>query len=276
MRSGVKLLELNDLVVLIDEFGNKHLLKITKETKKIRGVGYLNLSQLIGKKFGEKVEIGNRSFILLTPSIIDILEGIKRKPQIIIPKDSAQIAMYCDVHSGCKIIEGGVGSGALTIALANLVRPNGKIISYEKRKDFADFARKNIVLAGFKDYSEIKIKDITKGIDEKGVDAIILDIPNPWEVVEHAFESLKVCGHFASFIPTINQLEKVVNALKEYDFIEIRSFETLQREIVVSISGTRPSYDMLGHTGYITFARKSGRKGKCKSLCFLYKKKTKA
>lgn len=250
------MLSLNDLAVLLDKRGNKHLLKITKETKEVRGIGYLNPSSLIGKNFGEKVEIGSKSFILLEPSIIDKLEGIKRKAQIIIPKDSALIVMYCDVHNGIKIIEGGIGSGALTIALANLVKPEGKIITYENRKVHANFARNNIILAGLEDYSEIKLKDITIGIDEKRVDAVILDIPNPWDAVAPAFKSLRVCGHFASYTPTINQLEKVVFALKEYGFIEIKSFETLQREIVVKKSGTRPSFDMLGHTGYLTFARK--------------------
>lgn len=250
------MLSLNDSVVLLDKKGNKYLLKITKETKEVKGIGYLNPTLLVEKNYGDKFEIGNKNFILVKPSIIDKIEGIKRKAQIILPKDSALIAMYCDVHSGSKIIEGGIGSGALTIALANLVKPNGEIISYEKRKDHADHAKRNISLVGLEEFSKIKIKDITNGIDEKDVDSVIIDIPNPWDAVEPAYDSLKVCGHFASYTPTINQLEKVVKSLQVNSFIEIKSYETLQREIVVSDSGTRPSFDMLGHTGYLTFARK--------------------
>lgn len=250
------MLSINDLVVLLDQKGNKHLLKITKETKKIKGIGYLNSTQLINKNFGEKIEIGTKNFTLLEPSIIDKLEGIKRQAQIILPKDSAMIAMYCDVHNGSTIIEAGIGSGALTISLANLVGPDGKIISYENREDHAEFAKKNIITAGLEDFSEIKLRDITKGIDETDVDSVIIDIPNPWDAVEPAYKSLKVCGHFASYTPTINQLEKVVKTLRQFNFVEIKSFETLQREIVVGDGGTRPSFDMLGHTGYLTFARK--------------------
>ncbi|MBA3044047.1 tRNA (adenine-N1)-methyltransferase, partial [archaeon] len=176
--------------------------------------------------------------------------------QIILPKDSAIIMLYCDVKNGCRIVEAGVGSGALTIALANFVRPDGKIISYEKRNDFADFAKRNIENAGLGEYVEIKLGDVTESIDEKNADAVILDIPNPWDAVKNAYNALKVCGHFCSYSPTMNQVEKTVKTLK-HDFIEIKTFETLQREIVVGEGGVRPSFDMLGHTGYLTFARKA-------------------
>ncbi|MBU2564946.1 MAG: methyltransferase domain-containing protein, partial [Candidatus Thermoplasmatota archaeon] len=196
----------------------------------------------------------------------------------ILPKDSSLIAFYCDVKNGDVIIEGGVGSGALTIALANLVRPDGKIISYELRKDFADFAKKNIENAGLGEYVEIRIGDVTESIDEKDADAVILDIPNPWDAVSNAYSALKICGHFCSYSPTMNQVERTVKILRFYgktqsvfpeilgkrkafsvikhNFVGIKTFETLQREIVVGERGVRPSFDMLGHTGYVTFARR--------------------
>ncbi|MCG2827175.1 MAG: tRNA (adenine-N1)-methyltransferase, partial [Thermoplasmatales archaeon] len=105
------------------------------------------------------------------------------------------------------------------------------------------------------EYVEIKLGDVTESIDEKNADAVILDIPNPWDAVKNAYNALKVCGHFCSYSPTMNQVEKTVKTLK-HDFIEIKTFETLQREIVVGEGGVRPSFDMLGHTGYVTFARK--------------------
>ena len=245
----------NDTVILMDEKGKKILLRIEEGMKKIRGLGVFDPGKLKGKKLGEKTRIGNREFIIMKPSVVDKIETIERKAQIILPKDSAMIMLYCDVKNGCRIVEAGVGSGALTIALANFVRPDGKIISYEKRNDFADFAKRNIENAGLGEYVEIKLGDVTESIDEKNADAVILDIPNPWDAVKNAYNALKVCGHFCSYSPTMNQVEKTVKTLK-HDFIEIKTFETLQREIVVGEGGVRPSFDMLGHTGYVTFARK--------------------
>ena len=245
----------DDIVVLIDEKGRKTLIRIEEGMKKIRGLGVFDPGKLKGKKLGEKTRIGNREFIIMKPSVVDKIETIERKAQIILPKDSAIIMLYCDVKNGCRIVEAGVGSGALTIALANFVRPDGKIISYEKRNDFADFAKRNIENAGLGEYVEIKLGDVTESIDEKNADAVILDIPNPWDAVKNAYNALKVCGHFCSYSPTMNQVEKTVKTLK-HDFIEIKTFETLQREIVVGEGGVRPSFDMLGHTGYVTFARK--------------------
>ena len=246
----------NNIVVLLDEKGKKTLLRIEEGMKKIRGLGVFDPARLKGKKIGEKTRIGNREFIIMKPSVVDKIETIERKAQIILPKDSAMIVLYCDVKNGCRIVEAGVGSGALTIALANFVRPDGKIISCEKRKDFADFAKRNIENAGLGGYVEIKLGDVTESIDEKNMDAVILDIPNPWDAVKNAYNALKICGHFCSYSPTMNQVEKTVKTLK-HGFIEIKTFETLQREIVVGEGGVRPSFDMLGHTGYLTFARKA-------------------
>ena len=246
----------NDIVVLLDEKGRKTLLRIEEGMKKIKGIGVFDPAKLKEKEFGEKTRIGNREFIIMKPSIVDKIETINRKAQIILPKDSSLIMLYCDVKNGSRIVEAGVGSGALTIALANCVRPDGKIISYEKRKDFAEIAKKNIENAGLGKYVEIKLGDVTENIDEKNADAVILDIPNPWDAVSNAYSSLKICGHFCSYSPTMNQVEKTVKTLRKYGFIEIKTFETLQREIVVGEGGVRPSFDMLGHTGYVTFARR--------------------
>lgn len=246
----------NDIVILLDERGKKILLRTEEGMKKIRGLGVFDPGKLKGKRFGEKIMVGNREFIIMRPSIVDKIETIERKAQIILPKDSSMIMLYCDVKNGDTIIEGGVGSGALTIALANLVRPDGKIISYEKRKDFAEIAERNIENAELGEYVEIKIGDVTEKIDEKDADAVILDIPNPWDAVPNAYNALKICGHFCSYSPTMNQVEKTVKTLRKHNFIQIKTFENLQREIIVGEGGVRPSFDMLGHTGYVTFARR--------------------
>ena len=245
----------NDLVLLVDKKGKKNLIRV-EDIKKIKGIGVYDTSNLIGKGYGEVMEIMGKEYTILQPSIIDKIDTIKRKAQIITPKDSAVIAFYCDVKSGDKIVEGGTGSGALTIVLAHLVQPDGKVFSYEKRRDFAEIAQKNIKEAGLEKYVEIKSGDVTSKIDERDADGIIFDIPNPWDGIKSAHDALKSGGHFASYSPTTNQVENTVNELRRYPFVGIKTLETLQREIIVGKGGVRPDFNMLGHTGYVTFGRK--------------------
>ena len=110
--------------------------------------------------------------------------------------------------------------------------------------------------AGLEKYVTPKLRDVTEGIDEKDLDVIILDIPNPWEAVNHAWNALKIGGYFCSFSPLTTQVENTVKELEKHSFIEMKTFENIQREMIVSKHGMRPSFDMLGHTGYLTFTRK--------------------
>jgi tRNA (adenine57-N1/adenine58-N1)-methyltransferase len=224
--------------------------------KKIHGLGVIDTCKLIGLEYGSLFEIGRKRFIVLQPDIIDKLGNLQRKAQIITPKDSGVIAINCDIKCGDTVIEGGLGSGALTVVLANLVKPHGKIVSYEISSTNINVGMNNLKNTELENMVEIKKKDITKGITEKNIDAVILDIPEPWHVVKHAYNALKPGGHFASYSPTMNQVEKTTRELREHKFIMVRTIETLQREIVVGEGGTRPSFEMLGHTGYVTFARK--------------------
>lgn len=246
----------NELVLLVDENGRKALVRAVNKTENIRKLGVFNPGVLIGMEHGSTVEIAGKKLFVLAPNIVDKIETIRRRAQIILPKDAALIALYCDIKNGSVVIEGGIGSGALTTVLANLVRPNGKVVSYEKRSDFATFALENLKRVDLDKYVEIKIKDITENIDERGVDVVILDIPNPWDAIKNVSRSLKISGAFCSYSPLVNQAENTVKELKRYNFIEVKTFESLQREIIVGERGTRPSFKMLAHTGYLTFGRK--------------------
>jgi len=245
----------NKSIVLIDSKFRKYIIKIIDKTDKYKGIGVFNPITLEGKKIGELIKIGNKSFWILNPTLIDKLQAIRRKAQIILPRDAGHIIINCSIQSGDKIVEAGIGSGSLTIALASIVSPKGMIFSYDNRKDFIEHALKNIEMADLSKYVTPKFKDITIGIDESNVDAVVLDIPNPWDVIKHAKKSLKIGGYFCSFSPLISQVEKTVKELKKYNFIEIKTIENIQREMIISDFGTRPSFDMLGHTGYLTFSR---------------------
>jgi len=243
-------------VVLIDSKLKKYILNIKDKTDKFKGIGVFNPISLEGKNYGELTEIGNKNFWILKPSLMDKLQALKRNAQIILPRDAAHIIINCSIESGNKIVEAGIGSGSLTIVLATMVSPNGKIFSYDTRKDFIEHSLKNIEMANLSNYVSTKIKDITTGIDENNLDAVILDIPNPWDAIDYAWKSLKIGGYFCSYSPLISQVENTVKKLKKNNFFEIKTIENIQRELIITDYGTRPSFDMLGHTGYLTFARK--------------------
>jgi tRNA (adenine57-N1/adenine58-N1)-methyltransferase len=246
----------DEIVVLIDKNYKKYLISTSSKTDKYKGIGVFDPSILIGKEIGKQIEIGSKKFWLLKPSLQDKLEGLKRKAQIILPRDAAQILMNCSIEPGQKIMEAGIGSGSLTTAIASMVSPKGKVISYDNREDFIKHAMKNLKKSNLEKFVETKFKDVTTGIDEKNMDAIILDIPNPWDVIKHAYRALKPGGYLCTYSPLSSQVEKTVKEIKKYNFIEIKTIENIQRKMVVSEYGMRPSFDMLGHTGYLTFARK--------------------
>jgi tRNA (adenine57-N1/adenine58-N1)-methyltransferase len=245
-----------DRIVLVDSNFKKYIISTTGKTDKFKGVGVLDPSSLIGLEYGRQFEKGNKKFWILKPSLQDKLQSLKRNAQIILSRDAAHILINCSIGSGDTVLEAGVGSGSLTIALANAVAPDGRVISYDVKDSFISHAMKNLKTSNLEEYVEIKNKDITKGIDENDLDVIVLDIPNPWDAVVHVWDSLKVGGYFCSYSPLVSQVEKTVMGLKKHSFIEIKTIENIQREMIVSDYGTRPSFDMLGHTGYLTFARK--------------------
>ncbi len=154
------------------------------------------------------------------------------------------------------MLEAGIGSGSLTMALATAVAPSGRVVSYDIREDFLEHAKTNLEMADLASLVAMRLQDVTAGIEERDLDAVILDIPTPWAAVAHAWAALKVGGYLCSYSPLISQVEQTVKEIRGLLFIECRTLENIQREMVVSDRGTRPSFDMLGHTGYLTFARK--------------------
>lgn len=249
------MIKIGDLVTLVGPKG-KFVISITGEMQSIKDLGVVDTSKCIDNQYGFELQIADQEYMVLSPSILDKLDAVKRKAQIILPKDAFQIVGMCDISSGSTVIECGAGSGAMTIVLAHFVAPSGKVITYDNREDFINIARSNLINAGLENYVEFRLGDVSAGFSEQNVDAIILDIPQPWLAVEHSLAALKPGGFFAAYVPTTNQVEKFVATLKKHRYVEIKTIETLQREIVVGEGGVRPSFDMLGHTGYTTFARK--------------------
>ena len=247
-----------DKVLLIDKRGKRYLVTVS-DREFHTDLGILKLGDLIGKEYGETiVSHRNEEFRILKPDINDIIAKMKRGPQIVHPKDAGIILAYAGISPGDTVIEAGVGSGALTIFLANAVGPNGRVISYERREDFAKIAQQNIEMAGFSDRVTIKLKDIYEGIDEEYADHIVLDLPQPENVLPHAVEVLRPGGYFVAYTPCMNQVHRFFQAFQEYreHFYRPRVVEVLVREHEVKKECMRPKTTMLAHTGYITFIRK--------------------
>ena len=186
----------------------------------------------------------------------DFFKKMKRGPQIITIKDMAIISAFTGICNGYKIVDAGAGSGFLAAYLGNLVKPDGWVVSYEKRKDHFEIARKNMTRAGLEKFVSIKNKDITEGIKEVDVDVVTLDMPETCKVVKLAMDALKPGGWIVSYVPSIEQMRAFVIECSEAGCKKIESFENNLRSMIVKERGTRPQIKGILHTGYISFARK--------------------
>jgi len=223
--------------------------------------GYVKFDDIIGKEYGTTITSSlGFEFVALKPQLRDYIMKCARQTQIMYPKDISLIVMFSGIGPGSRVVEAGTGTGAMTTALAHYVRPGGKIYSYEIREEFQKTAEKNLRRAGSRDFVELKNADITLGIEETNVDSVILDLAIPWLIVPHAYTSLKPSGTIVSFSPTIDQVVKTVEALKENGFIDIETVECLMRGMQIERGKTRPQTLMTAHSGYITNARKALRK----------------
>ncbi len=191
----------------------------------------------------------NKEFIIFEAGFIDKLEKLKRGPAIITKKDIGYIISSTGIHRNSKILDSGTGSGFLSSFLARIT-PN--IITYEKNPEFLQIAKKN-----FKDLGldiNIKEKDIYEGIDEKNLDLIVLDLPEPWRVIEHAKKSLRNGAFLVCYLPTITQVMELVNQIKNKFFLE-KVVELIEREWYVEDKKVRPKSQMIAHTAFLVFLR---------------------
>ncbi len=236
--------------MLIDEQGRKLFVEQGKDIHTHKGV--IKKQKLKDGKI-VKTNTGKR-FLVLEPNFVDLFEKIRRGPQIITLKDAGIISAHTGICSGWKIAEAGSGSGALTCYLANLVKPNGKIYSYEKRKDFLKIAKNNVEKFGLSKFVKFKNKSISE-ISEKNLDLVVLDLPNPWNFFKKIEKAVKKGGFLVVYVPTINQIINSCKSLENTLFKVFKVCEVIEREWKVG-TATRPQNNQLGHTGFLIFSRK--------------------
>ena len=219
--------------------------------------GILQHDELIGKPWGSQVfsHIGS-PFFLLQPSLADLLNDLPRNTQILYPKDIGFILVTMGIGPGKKVIEAGTGSGSMTIALAHNVSAEGQVISYEVRPDMQNLAKKNLERVGLAARVDFKLRDIAEGLDETDADAFFLDVPNPYDYISQVRNALKPGGFFCSLIPTVNQVELLLTALRRERFAFIEVCEVLVRYYKPEPTRLRPTDRMVAHTGFLIFARR--------------------
>lgn len=219
--------------------------------------GVIKHNDLIGKPWGSQVfSHTGAPFFFLQPSMADILNELPRTTQILYPKDIGYILIQMGISEGQTVMEAGTGSGSMTIAMASAIGPQGKVISYEQKPDTQNLARKNLERIGLDSRVDFKLRDIQEGFDETDADAFFLDVQNPYDYIQQVRNAIKPGGFFGTLVPTYNQVEKVLYALKKYDFAFVEVCELMLRYYKTNPARLRPTDRMIAHTGYLVFARK--------------------
>lgn len=245
-----------DLALLVGPDRRWQILRLepgqTAQTHK----GVLAHDDLIGRPWGSTVlsHMGH-PFLLLRPSLHDLILRLRRTTQIVYPKEAGYILLKMNIGPGCRVVEAGTGSGALTAVLAHAVRPTGRVYSYEIRPEMQQLARRNLERLGLAEFVEFKERDIAQGFDETGVDAVFLDLPNPWDYLEQAYAALVNGGYLGSLLPTANQVTRLLAALESPRWGLVEVEEILLRPYKAVSARLRPEDRMVAHTGFLIFAR---------------------
>ena len=233
------------------------LVRILRGPQPIGEEGVIDLGGEIDQPVGRPVAWSGADCVLLRPNLSDLLSTVRRGPQIVTPKDAGQLLFLAGVGPGHRVAEAGSGSGALTIVLAYAVGASGHVTSFDRRSEFLAAARANVARAGLADRVTFRDRDVAAdGIDVGDLTSVVLDLPEPWEVLATAKRALAPGGSVATYTPTYNQLERSVRALRAHGFEDVRAVELLERGLHVGDGGTRPEFDMLGHTGFLAGGRK--------------------
>lgn len=218
--------------------------------------GIISHDDVIGKEWGTQISSHNGSpFFILQPSLTDLLRNTKRATQIMYPKEIGYILLYMGIGPGSKVIEAGTGSGSFTTALAHCVGDIGRVYSYELKEETQASAQRTLKKLGLSENVVFKIRDISDGFDEKNVDAVFLDVSNPYDYLAQVRRSLKSGGHFGCLLPTTNQVIQLLVALRRHDFAFVEVCDVSVRFYKPEPTRFRPTDRMISHTGYLIFAR---------------------
>ena len=246
-------------VVLLDRKDREYLARLDRNRPiAIRG-GKVSVEELIGRNEGCVVRSSvNEPFLVFRPSLPQLIPNLPRNAQVVYPKDLGPILIWADLFPGARVVEAGVGAGALSMTLLRAIGSSGQLITYEIRGDFVDMARNTLAkYFGPAPNWNLKIGDIETELEETDVDRVVLDLPEPWKVIGPAWKALKPGGILLSYLPTIIQVKSLVDGLRDDKrFACIETMETLMRFWHIKGMSARPQHRMIAHTGFLTTARR--------------------
>jgi tRNA (adenine57-N1/adenine58-N1)-methyltransferase catalytic subunit len=254
MRRGP--LEAGERVLLIDHKQRRYLVTLAEGGEFHSHTGFIRHDELIGRSEGATVKATRgASFQVLRPTLADFVLKMPRGAQVIYPKDLGPLLLLADIHPGVRVLESGVGSGALSMTI---LRAGATVVGYELRDDFATRAAKNV--SAFlgelpEDRFRIEVRDVYQGIDETDLDRVVLDLPEPWQVTPHATKTLRPGGIIVAYTPTIIQAVQFRESLEPAGFTECQTLEVLQRTWHIEGQSIRPDHRMVAHTGFLTHGR---------------------
>ena len=240
--------------MILDERGKTYVLKPGEDFQS--DLGIVSAEVLDNAGIGDEVKSHlDHTFKIVKPNINDFIDVMDRRCSILLKKDIGLVLAHTGLGAGSRVVDAGTGAGAIALNFGNVVGNEGEVFTYEIREDFAEVARKNIEKFGITNI-HVKNQDIKEGIDEDNIDLIFLDLPKPFEIFEEVQESLNVGGWLAVYAPYIDQAEVSYRIAKKLGFYDIEIIEILERGLEVRTQGVRPKTRMVGHSGYLVFARK--------------------
>jgi tRNA (adenine57-N1/adenine58-N1)-methyltransferase len=243
-----------ETILLIDRRDKRYMVRLQAGATFHFHGGHVGHDELIGADTSKGYRL-----VAYRPRMVDHIMQMPRATAIIYPKDIAAILLWADIYPGATVFESGVGSGALTTALLRGVGPQGRVIAYEQRAAFVERARANAeAFLGECPNLVIHERDVYQGIDERELDRVLLDLPEPWQVIPSAAEALRPGGFLCSYSPSTTQVQTTVESLRAHGFGDVEAIETLYRPWHVQGQSVRPVQQMVGHTGFLTFARRLG------------------
>jgi tRNA (adenine57-N1/adenine58-N1)-methyltransferase len=245
-----------DKVLLLDNKQRRYLITLIEGGEFHSHTGLFTHAELVGQAEGIVVKnTKGTPYTALRPTLEDFVVEMPRGAQVIYPKDLAPICMLADIGPGVRVLESGVGSGALSMTM---LRYGADIVGYELREDFANRAKANVrsfLGEHVMDRYKVELRDCYEGIDERNLDRVVLDLPEPWQVVPHALHALRPGGILIAYLPSIIQVSQLREALSTRQWNGTRSLEVLHRGWYVEGNAVRPDHRMVAHTGFLTVSR---------------------